>query len=146
MLTTKWLPSWKAGRLCAKSELLHSTRGGSSDTELNEFAVMPCSLPPRSRVVMIVTPVAKEPSALRSSRELKPSAAVLCTVALWLPGRSFGTLRSSTFGLALRVRARGLEGGIGRQAQRDATVHGAVDVPIQYIMRVRGMRVAERAL
>jgi hypothetical protein len=31
---------------------------------------------------MIVTPVAKEPSALRSSRVLKPSAEVLCTVAL----------------------------------------------------------------
>src|SRR4029077_1274276 len=107
---------------------------------------MPCSFPSRSRVVMIVTPVAKEPSALRNSRELKPSAEVLCTVAPWLPGRSFGTLTSSTFGLAFRVRAWGLERGIGRQAQRDATVHGAVDVPVQHIMRIRGVRVAKRAL
>src|SRR5579864_6270848 len=100
---------------------------------------MPCSLPSRSRVVMIVTPVAKEPRALRSSRVLKPSAEVLCTVALWLPGRSFGTLTSSTFGL-------GLERRIGRQAERDATVHGAVDIPIQNVVRVGRVRIAERAL
>jgi hypothetical protein len=41
---------------------------------------------------MIVTPVAKEPNALRNSRELKPSAEVLCTVALWLPGISVDTV------------------------------------------------------
>src|SRR5207248_7198853 len=91
MLTTKCVPSWKAGRLCAYSELLHSTKGGFSDTELKELAVMPCGVPSRSRVVMIVTPVAKEPSALRNSRVLKPSAEVLCTSAWWLPGRSFDT-------------------------------------------------------
>src|SRR5437763_8992463 len=85
MLTTKCVPSWKAGRLCAYSELLHSTKGGFSDTELNELAAIPCNLPSRSRVVMIVTPVAKEPSALRNSRVLKPSAEVLCTTASWLP-------------------------------------------------------------
>src|SRR5215475_13514349 len=114
MLTTKWLPSWKAGRLCANNELLHNTKGGVSDTELNEFAVIPCSLPSRSRVVMIVTPVANEPSAFRNSRELKPSADVLCTVALWLPVVSVDTLKSSIW------RS---ERGIGRQAQRDAPVH-----------------------
>src|SRR4029077_10835054 len=97
---------------------------------------MPCSLPSRSRVVMIVTPVAKEPSALRSSRELKPSAEVLCTGALWLAGRSFGTLTS----------ALGLERRIGRQAERDAAVHGPVDVPVQHVMRIGGVNVAERAL
>src|SRR5579863_2172642 len=106
---------------------------------------MPCSLPVRSRVVMIVTPVANEPSALRSSRELKPSAEVLCTVALWLPamppvGMSFGTLTSSI------CRFWRLERGIGRQTQRDASVHGAVDVPVEHIMRIRGVDVAERAL
>jgi hypothetical protein len=34
---------------------------------------------------MIVTPVANEPNALRSSRALKPSADVLWTSAWWLP-------------------------------------------------------------
>ena len=38
---------------------------------------MPVRTPLRLRVVMIVTPVANEPSALRNSRELKPSAEVL---------------------------------------------------------------------
>src|ERR1700735_502295 len=98
---------------------------------------MPCSLPVRSRVVMIVTPVAKEPSALRSSRALKPSAAVLCTVALWLPGSSVDTCFP---------RFDTLERRIWRQAKRDAAVHGAVDVPIQHVMRIRGMHVAECAL
>ena len=59
----------------------HSTSGGVSDTEVNEFAVMPVSMPLRLRVVMIVTPVANEPSALRSSRVLNPSAEVLWTGA-----------------------------------------------------------------
>jgi len=49
-------------------------------------------VPSRLRVVMIVTPVAKEPSALRSSRALKPSAEVLCTTAWWLPGKSCDTV------------------------------------------------------
>src|SRR5580698_980741 len=94
---------------------------------------------------MIVTPVANEPSALRSSRELKPSAEVLCTVALWLPVispeiMSFGTLTSSI------CRFWRLERGIGRQAQCDAPIHGAVDVPIQHIMCVGRVHVAERAL
>src|SRR3954471_23903715 len=97
MLTTKCAPSWKAGRLCAYSELLHSTKGGSSDTEVNELAVIPCNLPSRSRVVMIVTPVAKEPSALRNSRVLKPSAEVLCTTAWWLPGNSCDTVLPRAF-------------------------------------------------
>src|SRR5665213_3683152 len=114
---------------------------------------MPCSLPVRSRVVMIVTPVAKEPSALRNSRALKPSAEVLCTVALWLPGSSPGngadTLASSTLGLVGRLgrgvsgEAADLEGGIRRQAERDATVHSPVNVPIQHIMCVGGMDIAE---
>jgi len=43
---------------------------------------MPWGLPSRPRVVMIVTPVANDPSALRNSRVLKPSAEVLCTGAL----------------------------------------------------------------
>src|SRR5580658_5304369 len=119
MLTTKWLDSWNAGRLCVKSELLHSTSGGLSETELNELMVSPCGLLSRSRVVTIVTPVANEPSALRNSRALKPSAAVLCTVALWLPGSSVDTSNSSV----LR-----LERGIGRQTQRDTPIHGAVDI------------------
>src|SRR6266567_3870319 len=47
---------------------------GSSDTEANALAVMPCTSPSRS-TVMIVTPVAKHPIALRNSREFKLIAA-----------------------------------------------------------------------
>ena len=81
MLTTKCDAFLKGRQALRVERLLHSTSGGFSDTEVKEFAVIPCSLPSRPRVVMIVTPVAKVPSALRNSRVLKPSAEVLCTIA-----------------------------------------------------------------
>src|SRR5579863_130374 len=86
---------------------------------------------------MIVTPVANEPSALRSSRALKPSAEVLCTTAWWLPGISCDTGTSSNSRLERRI---------GRQAERDAAVHRTIDVPVEVVMRVRGVHVAEGAL
>ena len=46
---------------------LHSTSGGSSDTELNELAVRPSNSPLGERAVTMVTPVANMPSALRNS-------------------------------------------------------------------------------
>src|SRR5579875_3432399 len=46
---------------------LHSTSGGSSETELNELAVMPINWPESVRVVMTVTPVANWPSAARNA-------------------------------------------------------------------------------
>src|ERR1700709_2628579 len=45
---------------------LHSTSGGSSETELNELAVMPINWPDSVRVVITVTPVA---NWLRASRK-----------------------------------------------------------------------------
>ncbi len=52
-------PAW-----CAR---LHSTSGGDSDTELNEFAVRPMSAPSGARAVTMVTPVANMPSEARNS-------------------------------------------------------------------------------
>jgi hypothetical protein len=46
---------------------LHSTSGGASDTELNELAVSPTSVPSAERAVTMVTPVANMPSASRNS-------------------------------------------------------------------------------
>src|SRR5437899_10638036 len=79
---------------------------------------------------MIVTPVAKVPSALRKSRESKPSPAVLCTGAAWLPAASCSM-------------AGPLEGRVGRQPERHPAVDRAVDVPVQHIMGIRGMNVTE---
>ncbi len=49
----------------ASAEALHdklqSTSGGLRDTELNELAVKPLSVPSADRVVMTVTPVANVP-------------------------------------------------------------------------------------
>ena len=55
-----WL---KAGRLRAVRARLHSTMGGSMDTELKLLAVMPTGVPSAARVVTMVTPVANRPSA-----------------------------------------------------------------------------------
>src|SRR5579864_581004 len=43
---------------------------GSSDTDANALAVMPCTSPSRSTVIM-VTPVAKYPMAFRNSLEFR---------------------------------------------------------------------------
>src|SRR6218665_3879398 len=50
---------------CAR---LHSTSGGSSDTELKELAVSPTNLPAALRAVTMVTPVANMPRASRNAR------------------------------------------------------------------------------
>src|SRR3954468_7873588 len=63
------------GKLLAALPRLHSTSGGSSDTELKELAVRPRKLPSASRVVMMVTPVANCDSAWRKCAESKPRAA-----------------------------------------------------------------------
>src|SRR6185436_3294846 len=48
---------------------LHSTIGGSSETELKLLAVRPTSSPSTPRVVTTVTPVVNEPRALRNCLE-----------------------------------------------------------------------------
>jgi hypothetical protein len=47
-----------------------STRGGSSETEANELAVIPWTLPGARSVVMIVTPLANWPRAWRNSTDV----------------------------------------------------------------------------
>jgi hypothetical protein len=47
---------------------LHSTRGGLSETDANEFTVSPMHRPRLVRPVTIATPVANWPRALRKSR------------------------------------------------------------------------------
>ena len=62
----------KASNVPARLARLHSTSGGSSDTELNEFAVIPTGRPSGASAVITVTPVAKWPSARRKSVPSKP--------------------------------------------------------------------------
>jgi len=57
----------KVVRLAAPLAMHTRTRGGSSDTEVNEFAVKPRGVPDASRVVTIVTPVTNAPSAARNA-------------------------------------------------------------------------------
>ena len=63
--------------------MLHSTSGGFSDTELKLLTVMPSGVPSGARVVMMVTPVAKLPSALRKSIGSKATPLLLMSVSLW---------------------------------------------------------------
>ena len=51
------------------------TSGGSSDAEVNAFAVMPW-MPPFTAVVTTVTPVENRPKAFRNARESNPPSAM----------------------------------------------------------------------
>src|SRR6516162_5938740 len=79
---------------------------------------------------MIVTPVAKLPSALRRSRESKASPPVLRTGAAWLPAKSSSILRPS-------------EWRIGRQSERNPAVDCAANTPIQHVVGIGRVDVAE---
>src|SRR5882724_7188153 len=79
--TTKWDDCTNASKLAARSDRLHSTSGGESDTALKEFTVMPTGSPAAVRVVTTVTPVTNAPSTLRSSAG---------PIGVWLMGESAG--------------------------------------------------------
>ena len=61
-------------RLVARRFKLHTTSGGSSDTELNEFAVKPTNWSSGPGAQMITTPVANCAIASRNSRSVKAGA------------------------------------------------------------------------
>lgn len=67
----KCVDSSKSVRLGARLLGHHRTKGGSMDTEVKEFAVMPTFRPSGETVVTTVTPVAYWPNALRKSRTSK---------------------------------------------------------------------------
>jgi hypothetical protein len=69
MFTAKWLACSKMAQLGLPLKLLHRIRGGSIDSELKLLAVTPTAVPSGARAVMIVTPVAKLPSARRKALE-----------------------------------------------------------------------------
>src|ERR1700744_5747976 len=71
MLMPHSLASSQIAKLCTVRATENNTSGGSSDTELNELTVMPCSVPSELRAVMIATPVGKVPRALRKSPDVK---------------------------------------------------------------------------
>src|SRR6202012_4198353 len=71
MLMPHSLASSQIAKLCTVRATENSTSGGSSETELNELTVMPCSVPSGPRAVMMATPVGKVPSALRKSPDVK---------------------------------------------------------------------------
>src|SRR5258705_211104 len=71
---------------------------------------------------MIVTPVAKVPSALLKSRESNPSPVVLCTGAAWLPTVSSCPMSSTTAAPSDRR--------IGRQSERHPAIDCEVDLDI----------------
>ena len=68
--TAKAAPGAKADRLLLLFVRHHSSSGGSSDTELKEFAVTPTGSPSGRTAVTTVTPVANSPKASRSCRWL----------------------------------------------------------------------------
>ena len=97
-----------------------STSGGSSDTDMNAFAVMPCTWSPE-RVVITVTPVANIPSVRRSAmRGSSPSSGGSSTESG--AGTSWNELSPSPSGPPqIAVPLRGMsnsEGGLGLDGTR----------------------------
>src|SRR5712692_11465617 len=88
MLIAKWLACAKSAKLAACRDKLHSTRGGSSETEENELTVTPMRRPSFARVLTTVTPVANWPSARRKSRRSNRSAAALAASSRNAPAAS----------------------------------------------------------
>jgi hypothetical protein len=78
MLTAKVAAFSNAKRLNADFARLQRMRGGSSETEVKELAVTPIAEPSSDRVVMMVTPVTKDPSAVRSARAVLAVGAGAC--------------------------------------------------------------------
>src|SRR5215469_7578532 len=68
MCTAKDAPCMKAGAALLPAARHHSSSGGSSDTEVKEFAVTPTGSPSGRTAVTTVTPVANSPNASRRSR------------------------------------------------------------------------------
>ena len=67
ILTAKWLADSNALQLGVSFILLQRISGGSIESELKLLAVTPMLVPSDVRVVIIVTPVAKLPSARRNA-------------------------------------------------------------------------------
>ena len=69
--TAKLLAAIKSSKQFADLPMLHRMSGGVKETELKLLTVMPTFWPSLPSAVIIVTPVAKLPSALRNSVWLK---------------------------------------------------------------------------
>ena len=66
MLAEKWATVLYTSKAASERAGQNSTRGGSSDTEVNELAVIPTSPPSSLRAPITTMPVANMPNALRS--------------------------------------------------------------------------------
>jgi len=71
-LTAKRPALVKVSRLAELRDSENSTSGGSSETEVKLLAVSPIGAPSASSVVMMVTPVVKQPRASRRMRGSEP--------------------------------------------------------------------------
>src|SRR5690348_567504 len=67
--TQKWSAAMNTGKRSDALSRLHSTIGGSSETEAKELTVTPTFSPSEPCAVTTHTPVAKWPKALRKARE-----------------------------------------------------------------------------
>ena len=89
--TMKWPARWMRGQVLDDFAAQNSTSGGSSDTDVNEFAAMPTGSSP-SIAVMTVMPVAKWPSTERndaaSGLRMSGVGAVGCAVLVGHAGWS----------------------------------------------------------
>lgn len=86
MLTANEAASQNVSQLADALAMQANTSGGSSDTDVKEFAVKPRGVPSSARVATTVTPVTKLPSAQRnSSGSIALSSGMAMTSFMKLP-------------------------------------------------------------
>src|SRR5260370_41155357 len=81
---------------------------GSSETEVNELAVMPWMLPGSRATVITVTPVVKWPRALRNSNDESGGVGILEVFEDTIPGAGKAKRRSRMGCGATTIRIRGV--------------------------------------
>src|SRR5260370_40058613 len=111
MLTPNCFFFCSSGSILARWSTHTKISMGSSETEVNEFAVMPWILPGSRSTVTTVTPVEKWPRALRNSDDESGGGGGVVVFFVIIRGRGEGKRRGRR--VDERVRGR-LEGGSGR--------------------------------
>src|SRR5690349_20947431 len=122
MFTAKCGACRNLERFGERSDRLHKTSGGESDTELNELHVRPIGAPSGPAMLTTVTPVPKQPSADRKSRGSKGSA---------------GSQNASAISQSRDV---------GSDAEHELPGARGGYVPRQGVVTLRSVNVPERAL
>ena len=117
-LTPKRVPSCSSAPILARRSIETRTSGGRSETDMNAFAVMPCTCS-ATRVLSTVTPVANIPSVRRNATAGSPSSPSPSSSASESGATSYEAPNASAEAIALSI-ATSNSGGLETFHARDS--------------------------